>query len=216
MNNYPDSIQIEGEKLKYMKEHSGLIATLLENQGHEESLELDAETMFGGDREMWKLFMDLFFPEEGYAKLFNVRNNKLYVKNSRGGEEALMDVLRYMLVNEPGREIEFAKNQARKQINAAQQIEPRGVGVRAAARVAEVRNNYDNFPANNNNWHNNNNNNNNGNNIHVGYTSNEEAMLGKLSGTAAKQYYRNNRRKATRRNRKTRRSTRKQARLTRK
>jgi hypothetical protein len=55
--------------------------------------------------------MDL--PEEGHAKLFNVRNNKLYVKNSRGGEEALMDMLQFMMVNEPGTELNFAKAQAK-------------------------------------------------------------------------------------------------------
>jgi hypothetical protein len=210
---YPEAIMIEGETLNHLKKHSELIAILLDNQGDEASLELDAETLFGGDREKWKLFLDLFFPEEGYAKLFDVTaNKKLKVKNARGGEEALMDMLHYMMVNEPGKELNFAKNQALLQINAPAVVEPRGVGVRAPLRYVR-RNNANLYPhnfENNNPWRNNNTHENNENNVKVGYTNEEEAMLGKLKGKMAKNYYPNEggKRRGVRRTRKTRKAKR--------
>jgi hypothetical protein len=207
---YPEGITIEGETLDYLKKHSELIAILLDNQGDETSLYLDAETLFGGDREKWKLFLDLFFPEEGYAKLFNITaNKKLTMKNTRGGEEALMDMLQYMMVNEPGKELNFAKNQAMRQINAPAAVAPRGVGVRAPFRYVPYNHNRNNYPNNNlgqNNWSNNNS----GNNVQLGYTNEQEAMLGKLKGQAAKNYYPNEggKRRVTRRTHKTRKAKR--------
>jgi hypothetical protein len=202
---YPNVIEIQGESLKYFKNHSELIATLLENQGNEESLELSSDVLFGGDTNKWKLFLDLFFPEEGYGKLFEYRGGEVIVKESRGGEEALMDVLRYMLVNEAGTEIEFAKEQARKQINAPAQIAPRGVGIRAPRRpILQLRNNYFlEFGNNRENWGNNNWGNNNEENTKLGYTEEEEGLLGKLKGKNAKKYYPNQggRRRSNRRTR---------------
>lgn len=201
MNSYPHTISIEGETLDYLKAHSELITILLENQENQNALELDSETLFGGDNEKWHLFLDLFFPEEGYAKLFDVLNNStMRVKNSRGGEEALMDMLRYMMVNEPGTELEFAINQARRQINAPAVVAPRGVGVRAPLRFVRRNNNNNNndanqyphnFNNNNNGLFSNNNSENNENNVRLGYTNEEESMLGRLKGQAAKNYYPN-------------------------
>jgi hypothetical protein len=208
---YPDKISIEGETLKYLKDHSELIAILLDNQGNEDSLELDAETLFGGDNEKWHLFLDLFFPEEGYAKLFDVSaNKKLTVKNSRGGQEALMDMLQYMMVNEPGTELNFAKNQALRQINAPAVVAPRGVGVRAPLRYVRRENNANQYNFEYNNEMYPNNNNNNENNVQLGYTNEEQTLLGKLKGQAAKNFYPNQggKRRGTRRNRKTRKAKR--------
>lgn len=213
MNPYPHTISIEGETLDYLKNHSELIAILLENQNNQDALELDCDILFGGDNEKWHLFLDLFFPEEGYAKLFDVLNNStMRVKNSRGGEEALMDMLRYMMVNEPGTELEFAINQARRQINAPAVVAPRGVGVRAPLRFVRRNNNNNNnrneYPHNFNNNNNrvfpNNDNENTDNNVRLGYTNEEESMLGRLKGQAAKTYYPNEggKRRRTRRTRK--------------
>lgn len=215
---YPDEITIEGDTLKYFKAHSELIQTLLENQGNEDSLDLSADIMFGGDKEMWKVFLDIFFPEEGYGKLFNVRNNRLIVRNERGGEDAVMNVLRYMLVDEPGRELNFARVQAQRQINAPANVAPRGEGIRAVPNyVPPARNNLNFIERENNNRFNNNNSNNNE-GPQLGYTEEEEELLGRLQGQAARNFYPNQRRKVnrrTRRNRKNRRSSRKQRRQTR-
>lgn len=214
---YPDRISIEGETLNHLKNHSELIAILLDNQGNEGPLELDAETLFGGDREKWTLFLDLFFPEEGYGKLFDITaNKKLKVKNTRGGEEALMNMLQYMMVNEPGKELNFAKNQALLQINAPAVVAPRGVGVRAPFRLRPSTNNHSNNWGNNNPWGNNNNNENNENNVRLGYTNEQEAMLGKLKGKMAKNYYPNEGgKRRTRQTRKARKAGRKTERVSR-
>ena len=137
-SDYPDTIYIEGDVLDYLAKHSELIEFLLENQNDKTSLELDKKIMFGNDEGMWKVFLDVFFPEEGLGKLYDFKNGKIIVREDRGGEEAVMNVLRYMLVNQAGTELEFAKAQAKKQINAPAPTVARGVGIRTPGKGARA------------------------------------------------------------------------------
>lgn len=188
--NYPESIVLEkgSEEYNLMKEHSGLIKEF-DDDG--DSLELTADILFGGDVEKWHNFVDIFFPELGNKdnKYFGFKNGKIYVLNDRGGKEELTKMLDFLLVDRPETMMNFARKQAKKQLNAPSNVIARGVGIREPGRGAIAyaaqqaarqrnRNNYSNYGNNENrrglwanirdrygdneNENNNNNNNNNG------------------------------------------------------
>ena len=216
-NLYPTEITIEDEVLKYMKKHSDLIDILVDNEGGTDSLTIDSKNLFGGDEKRWKIFLDLFFPEMGYGKLFNIDGDRVTVRESRGGEEAVMDILKYMMVDKPGEELEFAKIQAKKAINAPAITVARGEGVAGpgiGARQFAARQAF--MAARNpqsNNWGNNNNtafgyegdeNENNNRGVKLGYTEEEENIRSKLPNKY--KGFMPNQRRGRRSNRRTRRN----------
>jgi hypothetical protein len=95
----------------------------------------------------------------------------------------------------------FARNQARKQLNAPVRTVPRGKGTHRNWTNERKRgnSNYNNYNNENNNVNNNNNNNNDG--PTIGFAdNNEESLFGKLSNKNAKKYFPNlGRRSKTRR-----------------
>lgn len=205
-NSYPDEISLEGETLDFLKKHSELISTLHEIQNNEGPLILDADLLFQGNKDHWKLFYDLFFPE-GSGKLFEFRGENVVVSNSRGGKEALKEIMDYLMVDTPKTMINFAKAQARKQINApAKTVTTESRAKGKQPNLAENNNNnnsYNDFNegygATNNYIENVNTNTNENNGPKMGYAEEEEEYLSKLKGKNIRTYYGNERRKANRR-----------------
>lgn len=163
MAGYPETIVLQrgSEEFDFLTRHSGLIETLAND--NEPTLELTADLLFNGDQTKWQNFIDLFFPEKAVRNFFSFKNNNIYVLPDRGGREALIDMLDFFMVNTPSTMMNFAKRQARKQLNAPPNTVTRGVGIRVpgrgarayAARQARLapRNNFgNNFGNNNNVW----------------------------------------------------------------
>lgn len=161
--NYPESIVLEqgSEEYNLLKEHSGLIRELADED--DGTLELTADILFGGDVEKWHNFVDIFFPELGNKdnKYFGFKNGKIYVLNERGGKEELTKMLDFFLVDSRETMMNFARKQAKKQLNAPSNVIARGVGIRepgigareyAAQQAARQgnRNNYSNYGNNEN------------------------------------------------------------------
>ena len=190
---YPNEIIVVrgSPEFDVLYDHSELFRTIVENYAeNKDEIELSSE-FFGGDGDEWHMFVDLFFPEMGIGSLFMFKNGSIKVDPKRGTKEQMAHLLRYMLVDDEDTMMNFAKAQARKQVNAPLNTVPRGTGVRKTQKY-KARNNNNNNNNNtgfNNNYYNNNNNNNNG--PRMGYTENEERYLGKLSGKNAKHYYAN-------------------------
>jgi hypothetical protein len=126
----------------------------------------------------------------GVKPFFLFRNNKVSVDPKRGTIEDVKDFLGYMLVDEENTMMNFVKSQAMKAVNAPQNDAERGVGVRKNPPIVSYKNNnYNNSNYNNNNNNNYNNNNNSG--PRIGYTEENEEMLGKLRGKNASKYFPN-------------------------
>ena len=176
MGDYPVSITLEpeSEEYEFLTKHSDLI-TELKDFGP--NIELSADILFGGDQEKWHTFVDVFFPEMAIQKYFGFKNGKAYVLPQRGTKDKLEDMLDFFMVRQtPGNSkprnvireemLNFARSQARKQINAPPVVvaaRPRvrrpGRGARAfAAQQARQRYMFGNRGSNN--FSNNNNNNN--------------------------------------------------------
>lgn len=138
MAEYPETIVLQrgSEEFNFLTRHSGLIESLAND--NEPTLELTADLLFNGDQTKWQNFIDLFFPEKAVRKFFAFKNNNIYVLPDRGGREALIDMLDFFMVNTPSTMMNFAKRQARKQLNAPQPTVTRGVGIREAGRGARA------------------------------------------------------------------------------
>jgi len=217
MSEYPESITLVKDTEEYdnLVEHSSLIQNLVEDSN--EDLVLSADLMFPNDtaseqERLWGLFVDIFFPEKGIRRFFSEKNGKLYINQSRGTEEDLKGLLDFMMIDKPSTMMNFAKAQAKKTVNRPQPVvtkgrQPKEVGAAALEYMnqqAEKRalNSYNyNFPSANNDYNYPENENNGSNNTRLGYTEEEEEVLSKLKGHAAKKYYPNERRKANRRTR---------------
>lgn len=160
--NYPESIVLEqgSEEFDMLTKHSDLIKEL-DLDGN--SLELTADLLFNGDEDKWHNFVDIFFPELGNKdnKYFGFKNGKIYVLNERGGKEELTKMLDFLLVDRPETMMNFARKQAKKQLNAPSNVIARGVGIREPGRGAREyaaqqaarqgnRNNYSNYGNNEN------------------------------------------------------------------
>lgn len=153
---YPDEIVLErgSPELVNLTKHSKLLKELIEDDG---SLVLTADLLFGGDKNKWKIFVDVFFPEIGVKRFFVFhKNGEISVDPKRGTKEDLIDILDYMDVDEPRTMMNFAKQQARKSLNASAATVPRGVGIRTPGKAAQAyaaqqarmranRYNYNNF-----------------------------------------------------------------------
>ena len=194
---YPDEIIVEIGSPEYEAlSHSEFFRTLAENWTKNNEVKLSSE--FFGDE--WPMFVDLFFPEMGYNPLFMFRNGSIRIIPNRGTKEDLAKLMDFLLVNDEKTMMNFARNQARKQLNAPVNTVNRGKGTRKN-RTNERKRGNSNYNNNNNNNAVNNNNNNENNGLNIGFAdNNEEAIFGKLSNKNAKKYFPNiGRRSKTRR-----------------
>ena len=189
---YPDKIIIlrDTPEFDLLYKHSELFRVIVEHYAEDKNRIVLSSDFFGGDGEEWYMFVDLFFPEMGVSPLFIFKNRSIQLNPYRGTKEQMARLLRYMNVNNDDTMMNFARNQARKQVNMPQNIVPRGTGVRKTKKYALRNNSNQNY---NNNYTTNYNNNNNSNNSGptLGYTENEERYLGKLSTRNAKVYFAN-------------------------
>ena len=193
---YPDEIIVEIGSPEYEAlSHSEFFRTLAENYSENNEIKLSAK-FFGNE---WPMFVDLFFPEMGYNPLFMFRNGSIRIIPNRGTKEDLAKLMDFLLVDDKKTMMNFARSQARKQLNAPANTVNRGKGTRKNGTNERKRGNS-NYNNNNNNAVNNNNNNEN-NGLNIGFANNnEEALFGKLSNKNAKKYFPNiGRRSKTRR-----------------
>ena len=190
---YPEEIIVIKDSPEYEAlSRSEVFRTLAESWSKTNEVILTSE--YFGDK--WPMFVDLFFPEMGQGPLFIFRNQSIQVNPKRGTKKDLDELLDFLLVDK-----NFARNQARKQLNAPANTANRGKGTRKNGTKERKRgnSNFSNNNHNNNNVNNNNNNNNDGPNIGFA-NNNEEALFGKLSNKNAKKYFPNlGRRSKTRR-----------------
>lgn len=197
---YPDEIIVVKDSPEYkVLSHSEVFRTIAENWSKTNEVKITPE--FFGDE--WPMFVDLFFPEMGYNPLFMFKNGSIKVIPKRGTKEDLAKLLDFLLVDDEKTMMNFARNQARKQLNAPANTANRGKGTRRNGTNERKRgnSNYNNYNNENNNVNNNVNNNNNNDGPNIGFANNnEEAIYGKLSNKNAKKYFPNiGRRNRTRR-----------------
>jgi hypothetical protein len=192
---YPDKIIIlrDTPEFDLLYKHSELFRVIVEHYAEDKNRIVLSSDFFGGNGEEWFMFIDLFFPEMGVSPLFTFKNRSIQLNPYRGTKEKMTRLLRYMMVNNDDTMMNFARNQARKQVNMPRNTVPRGTGVRKTQKYARYNSNQNYNNNNNNNNSNNYNNNNNSNNSGppLGYTENEERYLGKLSNRNAKVYFAN-------------------------
>lgn len=155
---YPDEIVLErgSSEFNNLTKHSRILKDLSENEDGD--ITLSADLLFSGDDKKWEIFVDVFFPELAVKRFFVFhKNGQISVDPKRGTKQDLIDLLDYMDVAEPSTMMNFAKQQARKSLNAsAAEIIPRGIGIRRPGKAAQAfaaqqaimranRNNYNNF-----------------------------------------------------------------------
>jgi hypothetical protein len=194
---YPDEIIVVIGSPEYEAlSHSEFFRIIAENYSENNEIKLSAK--FFGDE--WPMFVDLFFPEMGYNPLFMFRNGSIRIIPNRGTKEDLAKLMDFLLVDDEKTMMNFARSQARKQLNAPANTVNRGKGTRKNGTNERKRGNS-NYNNNNNNNAVNNNNNNENNGLNIGFAdNNEEALFGKLSNKNAKKYFPNiGRRSKTRR-----------------
>jgi hypothetical protein len=189
---YPDEIIVELGSPEYEAlSHSEFFRTLAENYSENNEIKLSAK--FFGDQ--WHMFVDLFFPEMGYNPLFMFRNGSIRIIPKRGTKEDLAKLMDFLLVDDTKTMMNFARKQARKQLNAPAGTVSRGKGTRKNGTQERKRGNNNNYNNNNNNNNNNKNNENDGPNFGF-IDNNEEDLLGKLSAQNMKKYFPNIRRRS--------------------
>jgi len=198
---YPDEIiVVKGSPEYKVLSHSEFFKTLAENWSKNNEVTLTSD--FFGDK--WPMFVDLFFPEMGYNPLFVFKNRSIQVNPKHGTKEDLVKFMDFLMVDDEKTMMNFARNQARKQLNAPPNTAPRGKGTRRN-RTNERKRGNSNFSNNNYNTNraanNENENENENNGPNIGFADNyEEALFGKLSDKNAKKYFPNKgRRSRTRR-----------------
>ena len=184
---YPDKIIVlsGSPEFELLYKHSELFRIIVEHYAEDKDRIVLSSKFFGGLGDEWYMFVDLFFPEMGISPLFTLKNRKIQLNPNRGTKEQMAHLLRYMMVNNDDTMMNFARAQARKQVNMPQNTVPRGTGVRKTQKYSS--NNYNNNVYNN--YNNNNYNNNSNSGLELGYTENEERYLGKLSNRNAKKYF---------------------------
>jgi hypothetical protein len=186
--NYPDEIIVQKDSSEYdvLYKHSELFRTIAEKYSGNKG-EVKLSSKFFGDE--WPMFVDLFFPEMGYTPLFIFKNRAIQLRSNRGTKEQLAQLLRYLLVDDEDTMMNFARDQAKKQLNAPANIVPRGIRKTQKKLLNKHRNNNN---INSNYYGNSNSNPNyNSDGIELGYTKNEENLLGKLPPKYIKKYFTN-------------------------
>ena len=63
MSRFPDSVVVEGDVLKDLIQMSDFFFLLDKWEGHKPSYTLTADSLFDGDKNAWRLFIDIFIPE---------------------------------------------------------------------------------------------------------------------------------------------------------
>lgn len=218
MGDYPETITIEpgSDEYNFLTSHSGLIYEL---RDFGPNIELSADLLFMGDQKKWHTFVDVFFPEMSVNKYFGFKNGKIFVLPSRGTKENLKDMLDFFLVRQRPENrstaeeieeevLEFAREQAKKQINAPRNEAPRGVGAPQAAQAVAVAAENNGLGWGNNNWGNNglgnndwaNEGENGGNNVQLGQREENEPYLARLRPQNRARFV-NERRRSNRRTR---------------
>lgn len=185
--NYPDEIIIQKGSSEYdvLYKHSELFRTIAEKySGNKDEVKLSSS--FFGDE--WPMFVDLFFPEMGYTPLFIFKNRAIQLRSNRGTKEQLAQLLRFLLVDDEDTMMNFARVQAKKQLNAPANIVPHGIRKTHKKLLNKHRNNNNNSNYNSNSNYNANYN---SDGIKLGYTTNEEKLLGKLPPKYIKKYFPN-------------------------
>lgn len=242
--NYPETLVLErgSEEYDNLARHSGLIQNLFEDE--QGNIELTADLLFPNEaanvqQKKWKLFVDVFYPQLAQERLYiQSANGSISVDPARGKVDDIVELLDYLLVDDPDTMMDFARDQARKSMNIVgvaneRERAPREPGEGAVAFEARQQNlrNRNEVPnigqhnwQNNNGRGNNNESNNNRPNVQLGHTEENEALLAGIS----RQNYsrlglnerraksRRTRRRQTRRNQSSRRQARKSRRSNRK
>lgn len=223
---YPDRIVLRGRDLEFFVNISPLIETLDDLNNRQNELVLEREWIHGGDPYFWTILVDLLFPYElperhmPSHELFLFRpDGSAYLNPHRPvSMNDLKEVVDYFMI---GRARDLPQVLARfaymrpgaperptvREIVAQNEHNLR----RRLAEARRLRNTEDRFnvpPNNNNRYFNNNNNENENEEPELGYTEEEEEMLGRLQGANVGRYYRGGQK--TRRNKKLNRKTRKQ------
>jgi len=148
MGDYPVSITLEpeSEEYEFLTSHSDLISEL---KDFGPNIELSADILFAGDEDKWHTFVDVFFPEMAIQKYFGFKNGRAYVLPERGTKDKLEGMLDFFMVrqrqgnrrtrNEIHEEmLNFARAQAKKQINAPPVVVAAGPRVRRPGRGARA------------------------------------------------------------------------------
>lgn len=218
---YPETLVLERASDEYdnLARHSQLIEGLFEDE--QGNIELSADLLFPNEaanvqQKKWQLFVDVFFPQLAQERLYILRNDgSISIDPARGKVDDIVELLDYLLVDEPDTMMDFAREQARKSLdvigvpNERERVarEPGAGAVAYEARQQEFRNRnavpnigQHNWQ-NNNEWQNENENNNNRPNVQLGHTEENEALLAKVSRQNYSRFGLNERRSKSRRNR---------------
>ncbi len=105
---YPTEITFKPgtEKYNYFYKHSDLFRSLADEYG---TVEFTQDTFLGGDKRKWRIFYDLFFPEEDVAPLFVDWHFDTYVipqvvlgREGLSGQQIyddIMDIFEYLMMD---------------------------------------------------------------------------------------------------------------------
>ena len=169
---YPDKIIIlrDTEEFNLLYRHSKLFQRIVDTYSENKDEITLSSTLFGGNDDEWHMFLDVFFPEKGIGKFFIFKNKSIQVNPERGTKEVLINLLDYMMIDEDTM-MNFARAQARKQINAPLNTAPAGTGTHKKRSTLKLKK-YK-YPRNNINYNNNS-------EPNLGYTSEEYALLGRV------------------------------------
>ena len=215
---YPDRIVLRGRDLDFFARISPLIETLKESSDKEDELVLEHDLFYRGIK--WPLIVDLLFPYElseermPSHELFYFRDNgNPYLNPNRDVTMAeLREIIDYFMIGHPQEMEEILLKfaymrpgapprppRAEFTIPPAQEIREERAAIQRLRTIPRGNNNY---PENNenNDWSNNTENQ----GPNIGYTEEEEGLLGKLKGTNAKRYTRGGKRRGKKLKRKTR------------
>jgi hypothetical protein len=195
--------------LEYLRRESGLLREL----GETTPLTLSEDILFGSEpnsvkKKHWEDFVDIFFPylTRNPYFIYNPRTNSISVNPVRGTTNSLKERLDFFMVRKPATMLDFARDQARMQLNKGMV----GVSIRTISRrprgvVAQAPQNWNaaSYAGTESTGFGSQQTNESGDNVRLGYAnSQEEETLGKLPhGSEHFDPYRKGRRTANRRTR---------------
>lgn len=217
----PETLVLERGSDEYntLARHSGLIQNLFEDE--QGNIELSADLLFPNDAanvqtRKWNLFVDVFFPQLAVERLYTVAaNGSISIDPARGNVNDIVELLDYLLVDDPDTMMDFAREQARRSLDVVAVAnegeraprEPGAGAVAFEARQEELRNRNAVPNIGQHNWANNNrrfqNNENEDNepNVRIGHREENDAILARVSQKNISRLGLNERRAKSRRNR---------------
>lgn len=192
---YPEKIILERGTPEFalLEKHSELFRIIVENYAENKDEVTLTPYLFGDDDNEWEMFVDVFFPELAIRPFFIFKNKKISINSKRGTKEELKQLLRYMLIDHENTMLNFVKSQAKKSINAPRNVSARSVRkpiqqIKTYTRSSKNNfNNYSNYYSNYNQYNDDSNNT----GPRLGYTEENEKMLGKLRGKDVSKYFPN-------------------------